>query len=73
MALEIDGKTFEPYANFPGFFVAQSSKAGNTAGDIELKISVPVEGRGEAISLMDTNGEELRFVVMRRVFGGDQA
>jgi hypothetical protein len=67
----IDGKDFDPYAEFPAFFVAQSSKAGNTAGDIELKISVPVEGRAEAISLMDTLGEELRFVVMRRVIGGN--
>lgn len=59
---------FEQYAEFPAFFQAQSSKASSTAGEIELKISVPVEGRGDAISLMDTHGEELRVVVFRRVW-----
>ena len=66
-----DGVTFEHYANFPAFFQAQSSKSGSTAGEIEIKLSVPIEGRLAAISLMDTHGEELRLIVARRVFGKD--
>lgn len=69
---EVDGKQFEHYANFPAFFQAQSSKSGSTAGDIEIKLSVPVEGRLDAISLMDTHGEELRVLVARRVWDQDE-
>lgn len=68
---EIDGKLFEHYADFPAFFQAQSSKSGSTSGDIEVKLSVPAEGRLDAISLMDTHGEELRVLVARRVWRSD--
>lgn len=66
--IQIGEYLFEQYATFPAFFQGQSSKASSTAGEIELKISVPVEGRTDAISLMDTHGEELRVVVFRRVW-----
>ncbi len=64
---EVDGKQFEHCADFPAFFQGQSSKA----NDIEIKLSVPVEGRLDAISLMDTQGEELRVLVARRVWDMD--
>ena len=63
---EVDGKLFEHYADFPAFFQAQSSAS--TSGDIQVKLNVPREGRDEAISLMDTDGEELRVIVARRVW-----
>jgi len=59
---------FEPCATFPAFFTAQSSKTGSTGGEIDVRLSVPREGRDQAISLMDTHGEQLHVVVMRRVF-----
>lgn len=70
--IEHDGRLFEHYADFPAFFQAQSSKSGSTAGDIDVKLSVPVEGRLPAISLMDTHGEELRVMVFRRVWRMDE-
>lgn len=65
----IDDKAYETYTQFPAFFQHQASKTGSTSGEIDIKLSVPVEGRGNAITLMDAMGEELLVVVMRRVFG----
>jgi len=65
---EDDGKLFQHYADFPAFFQAQSSKTGSTSGEIDVKLSVPVLGRADAISLMDTHGEELRVIVFRRIW-----
>lgn len=69
--ITLDGKTFETYTQFPAFFQHQASKTGSTSGEIDIKLSVPVEGRGNAITLMDAMGEELQVIVMRRVFGVD--
>ena len=67
--IQIGDHTFERCATFPAFFRGQSSKS--SSSEIELKMSVPAEGRTDAINLMDTDGEELRVVVFRRVWKMD--
>lgn len=63
--IEIDGAIFEAVADFPAHFVSQSSA--RVGGGFEVKVGVPMEGRNEVFSLMETAGEMLHLVAFRRV------
>lgn len=64
----IEDRDYEHLSSFPAFFVSQSSVAGSTAGEVKVVLSVPREGREDAVGLMDVHGEELYVFVARRVW-----
>ncbi len=63
--IEIDGTIYEAVADFPAHFMSQSSA--RVGGGFEVKLGVPMEGRNEVFSLMETAGEMLHLVAFRRV------